>query len=139
MSGYIALNAISFSVCRPHKALNVDTLHISCKQEKGQAVTRGKIQGLRGSAATLLIMVRTHVLKVSREGQGGLRGWPMLGRLQNTKCTLDVNNLTQGGIHKQILPPPVTDEVLGSSLIQGVPWEPYYCRSGKGRGLLMEQ
>lgn len=35
MSGYIALNAISFSVCRPHKALNVDTLHISCKQEKG--------------------------------------------------------------------------------------------------------
>lgn len=29
MSGYIALNAISFSVCRPHKALNVDTLHIS--------------------------------------------------------------------------------------------------------------
>lgn len=35
MSGYIALNAISFSVCRPHRALNVDTLHISCKQEKG--------------------------------------------------------------------------------------------------------
>lgn len=29
MSGYIALNAISFSVCRPHRALNVDTLHIS--------------------------------------------------------------------------------------------------------------
>lgn len=41
MSGYIALNAISFSVCRPHKALNVDTLHISCKQEKGQEVRGG--------------------------------------------------------------------------------------------------
>lgn len=34
MSGYIALNAISFSVCRPHKALNVDTLHINCKWKK---------------------------------------------------------------------------------------------------------
>lgn len=32
MSGYIALNAISFSVCRPHSALKVDTLHINCKK-----------------------------------------------------------------------------------------------------------
>lgn len=41
MSGYIALNAISFSVCRPHRARNVDTLQISCKQEKGQDVRGG--------------------------------------------------------------------------------------------------
>ena len=40
MSGYIALNAISFSVCRPHKALNVDTLHINCKWKKGHVVRR---------------------------------------------------------------------------------------------------
>lgn len=40
MSGYIALNAISFSVCRPHKALNVDTLHINCKEKKRHVVRR---------------------------------------------------------------------------------------------------
>lgn len=44
MSGYIALNAISFSVCRPHKALNVDTLHINCKWKKGHGVRREEMQ-----------------------------------------------------------------------------------------------
>lgn len=40
MSGYIALNAMSFSVCRPHKARNVDTLHINCRWTKGQGSER---------------------------------------------------------------------------------------------------
>lgn len=36
ISGYIALNAMSFSVCRPHRALKVDTLHISCGGNRGR-------------------------------------------------------------------------------------------------------
>lgn len=44
ISGYIALNAMSFSVCRPHRALKVDTLHISCE---GRGETdEGSVKGL---------------------------------------------------------------------------------------------
>ena len=62
MSGYIALNAISFSVCRPHKALNVDTLHINCKWKKGHRVRReetweSKIRA-PGWSSTLFTMVK---------------------------------------------------------------------------------
>lgn len=39
MSGYIALKAVSFSVCLLHSARSVDTLHINCvRKEKRQAV-----------------------------------------------------------------------------------------------------
>lgn len=63
MSGYIALNAISFSVCRPHKALNVDTLHINCKVEErtscqGRTGIRIKIQGIWMIFTTLFIMAK---------------------------------------------------------------------------------
>lgn len=35
MSGYIALKAVSFSVCLLHSARSVDTLHINCGKKEG--------------------------------------------------------------------------------------------------------
>lgn len=34
MSGYIALNAVSFSVCRLHRARSVETLHINYRKRE---------------------------------------------------------------------------------------------------------
>lgn len=34
MSGYIALKAVSFSVCLLHSARSVDTLHINCGERE---------------------------------------------------------------------------------------------------------
>lgn len=51
MSGYIALKAVSFSVCLLHSARSVDTLHINCgererERERGGGV--GCLDLLRG-------------------------------------------------------------------------------------------
>lgn len=41
MSGYIALKAVSFSVCLLHSARSVDTLHINCgERERGRETER---------------------------------------------------------------------------------------------------
>lgn len=44
MSGYIALKAVSFSVCLLHSARSVDTLHINCGERRDMlfSFTRGK-------------------------------------------------------------------------------------------------
>lgn len=41
MSGYIALKAVSFSVCLLHSARSVDTLHINCGERERETV-RGR-------------------------------------------------------------------------------------------------
>lgn len=52
MSGYIALNAISFSVCRPHSALKVDTLHINWKKN-----TQEKYSHTQNRLSSLILLL----------------------------------------------------------------------------------
>lgn len=61
MSGYIALNAISFSVCRPQSALKVDTLHISCRERNPKWIKCTTVQG----GTSLIFYLKIEVLKLS--------------------------------------------------------------------------
>lgn len=51
MSGYIALKAVSFSVCLLHSARSVDTLHINCG-ERGDRLFR--FTGRQGHGAMVV-------------------------------------------------------------------------------------
>lgn len=75
MSGYIALKAVSFSVCLLHNARSVDTLHINCgerERERGDRLFRFTMR--QGQGATVVKKTKTKTvlpkaLYVSHKGQ----------------------------------------------------------------------
>lgn len=90
MSGYIALKAVSFSVCLLHSARRVDTLHINCREREGEK---------KGRAGTGLLLGFSKEVQRWRgekeEGGSGLFTFSTTGGLQqllhrwsSSVCTL---------------------------------------------------
>lgn len=67
MSGYIALNAVSFSVCLLHRARSVETLHINCREREERSVILFCSKGPFGTGVKVcLLNLVTFVLKFSK-------------------------------------------------------------------------
>lgn len=69
MSGYIALKAVSFSVCLLHNARSVDTLHINCG-ERGDRLFR--FTGRQGHGAMVVKNIAPYSVFTHIQGQTDL-------------------------------------------------------------------
>lgn len=69
MSGYIALKAVSFSVCLLHSARSVDTLHINCG-ERGDRLFR--FTGRQGHGAVVVKNIPPYSVFPLTQGQTDL-------------------------------------------------------------------